>query len=207
MKRAYLTIAVAAMLGHLLAASAGGWAMETLGNEPLSERNYTQWRGIMPLVNDKTRVHATWANGNEHLFYRGNTTNLNAALAAFAKVEAKHHFVVLRPGPAATRSFDGTAIPYNWSLHVLGGLAGAHANDDGEDLEWQHDPVLTIHVGGDINLDKIVDPDGVTFRAAAAAGARDARESAGDDAAAARKIAEFLQARSPTTGPATRPVR
>lgn len=124
-----------------------------------------QWRGIMPLINDNSRVYATWANGNEHLFYRGNATDLNAALAAFAKVEAKHHIVVLRTGPGTRRAFDGTDIRYNWSLHVLGGLAGGLAKDDGEDLEWQRDPVLTIHVGGEIDLDKLVVPDGVTFRA------------------------------------------
>ena len=200
MKRVCLFLALAAMLWFLRAPRAAGWAMDTPGNEPLSEMNYRQWPGIMPLVNDKARVYETWANGNEHLFYRGNTTQLIAALAAFEKVKVKHHVVVLRPGPPAKGSVRGTDVSYNWVLHVLGGLAGTRANDNPEDLEWQKDPVLTVYVGGDIDLDKIEIPAGVTVRAAP----KDA-EGPAKDAPAAGKIAEFIRARSPATQPATRP--
>jgi len=200
MKRVCLLLALGAMPGLLRVPRAAGWAMDRQGNEPLSEINYTQWPGIMPLVNDRARVYETWANGNEHLFYRGNTRQLNAALAAFAKVKVKHHIVVLRPGPFAKWSVRGTDVTYNWVLHVLGGLAGTRANDSPEDLEWQKDPVLTVYVGGDIDLDKIEIPAGVTVRAAA----RDAEEPA-KDAPAAGKIADFVRSRTPATQPATRP--
>jgi hypothetical protein len=106
-------------------------------------------------------------NGNESLYYKGDTKQVNVALAAFAEVEVKNHVVVLRPGLAERHSFhDKTPISYNWELHVIAGLAKSKATDDIEDIEWQSDPVLTIYIGGDIDLDKIEIPENVALRAA-----------------------------------------
>jgi len=160
------------------------------GNEPLSEKNYSEWQGIMPVVNDKARVYQSWANGNEDLYYKSTTKELNAALAQFAQVEAQHHVVVLRPGPAERRSFDKTAISYNWELHILGGLARRLANDNVEDLEWPKDPVLTVSIGGDIDLEKLEIPEGVTLRAAPERGEEKTSSPAGW-----QRIADFLEAR------------
>jgi hypothetical protein len=192
MRRVCLVPAIAiAFLGPWLAQRAFALATETNGNEPFSEKNYTEWQGIMPLVNDKARVYGCWVNGNEHLFYRGTTKELNAALAHFAKVEVKNHVVVLCPGPAVQHSFDKRAIPYNWELHVIGGIARTQANDNIEDLEWQKDPVLTIYVGGDIDLSKIQVPKGVTWR-----NAPGRSEEARNNKAARKLIAEFLELRN-----------
>jgi hypothetical protein len=105
-------------------------------------------------------------------------------------VEVKNHVVVLRPGPVVQNSFDRTEISYNWELHVIGGLARRHAKEKIEDLEWQKDPVLTVYVGGDIDLDKIEVPNGLTLR-----GAPGRSDDAKENTAAKGKIAEFLEVR------------
>jgi len=182
-------VALVGILGNWSAQRAWALGLETKGNEPLSERNYLQWPGIMPLVNDKVRVYANWFNGNERLFYKGTTKDLNAALAHFAKIEVKNHIVVLKPAPGVVRSFDRTEIPYNWDLHLMGGLARRVATDDPEDLERQRDPVLTVYVGGDIELDKIEAPKGVTLRSAPG-DTKDEKQRATQ-----KRIAEFVAAR------------
>ena len=158
---------VVAIFGQLSAQNVFALATEEIGNAPISELNYTNWKGIVPLVNDKARVYQVWVNGNENFYFKGNTKALNAALSAFAKVEVKNHVVVLRPGPIERRSIrDKTLIQFNWELHVIGGIAASRATDDIEDLEWQKYPVLTIYIGGDIDLDKLEIPNGVTLHAA-----------------------------------------
>lgn len=181
---------VTVILGHLLTPKAFGMGTETWGNEPLNEKNYTEWKGIMPLVNDKARVYEIWVNGDERFLYKGNTKELNAALANFAKVEVKNHVVVLRAGPGVGHSFHNAEIPYNWELHVVGGIARMRANDNIEDLQWQKDPVLTIYVAGDIDLDQPEIPEKVTLR-----GAPDKNAEATQNAAGQKKIMEFLEVR------------
>jgi|JI9StandDraft_1071089.scaffolds.fasta_scaffold14660_3 hypothetical protein len=141
---------------------------EEKGNRPLSELNYSDWKGIMPIVNAKSRVYQVWINGNEYLCYKGKTKELNEALASFAKVEVENHVVVLRPGAADRRAFDKTLVPLNWEIHLLGGLAKSKATDGIENLDWQRDPVLTIYVTDEIDLDVIEIPKGVTLRSAPA---------------------------------------
>jgi hypothetical protein len=165
---------------------------EEKGNKPLSELNYTQWKGIMPIVNDKARVYQVWVNGNENLYYKGTTKELNVAVAAFAKLEVKNHVVVLRPGPIERRSFsDKTPIPFNWELHVISGIAMSRATDDIEDLEWQKDPVLTVYIGGNIDLNKLEIPDGVTLRSA-----EGKTDEAKRDQNAMKTINEFVKQRT-----------
>lgn len=191
MLRVRLVATMAAILALLLAQ--GVWAMgtETRGDKPLSALNYTEWKGIMPIVNDRSRVYEMWINGNERLYYKGDTAALNAALAAFAKVEVKNHIVVLRPGPAVQNAFDQTAFPYAWELHVIGGIARRYATDNLEDLDRQKDPVLTIVIGGNIDLNKIEFPKGLTLHAAPAS-----REQPEKDAATRKRIVDFLEART-----------
>jgi len=141
---------------------------EEKGNRPLSELNYSDWKGIMPIVNAKSRVYQVWINGNEYLCYKGKTKELNEALATFAKVEVENHVVVLRPGAADRRAFDKTLVSLNWEIHLLGGLAKSKATDDIENLDWQRDPVLTIYVTDEIDLEAIEIPKVVTLRSAPA---------------------------------------
>jgi len=144
-----------------LAAQAWGLATEDFGNKPLAEANYTLWKGIVPVINHKDRVYTIWVNGNESFYYLGKAKGLNAALVDFAKTDVKHHVVVLRYGPASRETFQKTVIPYNWDLHVVGGIARTKAVDDAEDLDWQQDPVLTIYLGDGLDLKSLEIPAGI----------------------------------------------
>jgi len=151
------------MLGQLLSAEAWGRGSEEFGNKALPEANYTEWKGIMPVINDESRVFQQWVNGNESFYYVGKAKELNAALAHFAKIDVKHHVVVLRNGPASAQTFQKLVIPYDWQLHVVGGIAKIKAVDDVADLDWQKDPVLTVHLGDGIDLKSLEVPEGVTL--------------------------------------------
>ena len=164
MRRVFLWVsAVLAILSSLAAQDARGLGTETVGNEPLSDANYTDWKGIVPVINDKARVYSNWVNGNERFFYKGTTADLNAALAHFAKIEVKQHEVLLRPGPGVAHTFGRKEIPHNWELHIHGGISKHLLTlDKGEEI-WNKDPRLTIYTGGDIDLAKLEIPKGVTL--------------------------------------------
>ena len=74
----FIAVIVIAIVGQLSAQQAFALATDEVGNKPLSELNYTEWKGIMPLVNDKARVYQVWVNGNEHFYFKGTTKPLNA---------------------------------------------------------------------------------------------------------------------------------
>lgn len=202
MRRLSVFTAIAAMVVSLLFAQKSfALGTEKKGNKPFNELNYTDWKGIMPIVNDKSRVYQVWVNGNEYLFYKGKTRELNATLATFAKVDVKHHVVVLRPGPAERHSFrDKTPIPFNWEIHLIGGIAKSRATDDIEDLEWQRDPVLTIYVTGEIDLDLLEIPEGLTLRSAPPLS-----QNAKMNEAARKKIVSLLEERELDSKKKTRP--
>ncbi|MGI8981518.1 MAG: HEAT repeat domain-containing protein [Pirellulaceae bacterium] len=172
MRRTMLwTCGVLAFLAFLSAERAWGLGTETIGNEPLHEANYTEWKGIMPVINDKTRVYSNWVNGNERFFYKSTTKELNAALVEFARIEVEGlpagkstvHEVLLRPGPGITQTFDRKEIPFHWELHIHGGISKHLLTLDKGDEVWNRDPRLTIYVGGDFDLAKLEIPKGVTL--------------------------------------------
>jgi hypothetical protein len=148
----------------MIAQKAFALGTETRGNEALSEFNYTLWKGIMPVINDKARVYQQWVNGNELFFYEGTTKDVNAALAHFAKIEVETHFVVLCPGPMKAKTFKNDEIPCDWELHVIAGLARSRASDKSDDLYWHKNPVLTIFISDKIDLEKLEIPKGITLR-------------------------------------------
>lgn len=155
-------------------------ATEEKGNGLLPAANYKDWKNIMPVINDKARVYSWWVNGNEKFFFKGGPKEMDAALAAFSKIEAKHHTVVLRTGTGTATTFDKKPIAYDWSLHVIGGIASTRATEDPKDLEWQRWPVLTLHVGDGKELGKIRLPKNVTVHVQ------------GGDAAAEKRIKTWL---------------
>jgi hypothetical protein len=137
--------------------------MEHFGNAPLNEANYREFKGAMPLVNHESRVYHCWVNGNEKFFYRGDTETLNNALRMFAATESKVHEVVLRPAPGVAHSFNRTkVIPFNWSLHIVGGIAQHQTTLDKGSKVWSRHPVMSVYAGGSIDLEKIKIPEGVT---------------------------------------------
>jgi len=155
--------AVLVAVGWFSERQALGLGTETIGNEPLHEANYADWKGIMPSINDKARVYSRWVNGNEHFFYKGTTKELNAALANFAKIEVKTHEVLLRPGPGLAHTFDHKDVPYNWELHIHGGISKHLLTLDKGKEVWNEDPRLTIYVSRDIDLATLEIPKGVTL--------------------------------------------
>lgn len=131
---------------------AAGAAMEQVGNESL--RGYQNWPGIMPLVNHKSRVYQIWINGGESFYYRGNTRALNSALKSFAAVRSNQLIVILRPGQPNAATLSGVSIAYDWRLHVDAGIAAAFGGAP---------PTLTVYVGGNVHLDEVVMPLGLTL--------------------------------------------
>ncbi|QDT98860.1 HEAT repeat domain-containing protein [Gimesia aquarii] len=157
------------LLSFLLTICSGAtcaWALgeESFGNQPLNAANFQDWPGIVPVVNHESRVYHQWVNGNEYCFYRGNNESLNDVLKKFAATDEKVHEVVLRPGPAVVDSFNKSkTIHYHWNLHLVGGIAKMMTKKDQGANIWSKHPILTIYVGGNIQLDKIKIPKGVTI--------------------------------------------
>ena len=149
----------------VLAGASRAWALgeEHVGNDPLPEANYTDWPGIMPLVNDPNRVYHIWVNGNEYFYYRGATAELNGALKKFAALKSEPREVVIHPGPGVAHRFSGETIACDWELHVVGGIAKHQTTLDKGDQIWSKSPILTIYLGGGVTLDKIVVPEGITL--------------------------------------------
>ena len=146
---------------YSISPSAFGAGTEDVGNAPLSEANYRVWKGIMPVINDTSRVYHTWVNGNEHFYYRGDDTALDAALLRFAATEAPIRELIIRPGPGKTRTFDGTEIEYDWLLHIQGGIS--KHEEKGTNV-WDKHPTMTVFVGGGkIELDRIEVPTGLVI--------------------------------------------
>jgi hypothetical protein len=110
---------------------------EAFGNAPRVKQ--PQWAdGVLAVVNMKSRVYLQWVNGNETFFYRGDAKALNEALRLFAEIKDGGKSIVLLPGSGETKTFQGKEVPYDWSLHVPGGIHRA--------ISKETHPVLTVYV-------------------------------------------------------------
>lgn len=146
----------------LTTSDALGLGMETFGNEPFSEANFSDWPNVMPVVNDTHRVYQSWVNGNENFYFQGSTEALNLALKSFAQIKAEKRTVILRPAPGRVGSLDGNKkFIFGWQLHLLGGGAKHMSTRDQGSNVWDPNPELTIYVGGDIVLAMIEIPENV----------------------------------------------
>jgi len=139
------------------------WALgtEDFGNKPLSEVNYRDWKGIMPVINHPDRVYHRWVNGGEGFYFRGNTQALNGYLRKFALLDADVREVVIRPGPATTWTFRGDNVPYDWELELIGGISRHMTTLDRGSNIWSKWPTLAVFIGKGIELKKIRIPEGV----------------------------------------------
>ncbi len=163
MTRRVLAVSALILLAVAYGPRATAMGEEEFGNKPLSGANYTDWPGIMPVINDTHRAYRYWVNGNEQFFYKGDTDALNSALVELAKADTLRCEVVLRPGPGMTHPFDGKQdIPFSWDLHIVGGIARHMTKEDRGDRVWSKHPVLSVYVGGAIDLAKLVLPKGLT---------------------------------------------
>jgi hypothetical protein len=162
MFRPLIKLAAAALLVLACAPPASALGMEAHGNAPFHEANYTDWPGIMPVVNHTSRVYHVWVNGNEFEYYRGDTATLNDVLRKFAAAETPVREVVFRPGPASTKTFDQTqSVEFGWSLHLVGGIAKHLTTRDRGGMVWPAHPRLTVYTGGALDLAKVEVPKGV----------------------------------------------
>src|SRR5262249_6012484 len=104
-----------------LPATALALATETFGNAPAA--NQPDWaKGIVDVVNLKSRVYSKWINGNESFYYRGNAQALNEALQKFAAVKDEVRQLILMPGSGKTQAFGGKTIEFDWRFHVPSGI-------------------------------------------------------------------------------------
>lgn len=156
-------LAAAALTGPwLFSIAAHGIGLEGWGNEPVSPANYGDWPNIAPVINHRSRVYYKLVNEHEWFYYRGDTDALNAALRAFAKVGGEKRVVVLRPGPGQANTLHAVKVPHDWSLHLRAGITRVEGDRERFGHPWDVWPAITIHVGGNVELEKIELPPGVT---------------------------------------------
>ncbi len=118
---------------------------EEFGNSPV--RANEEWAGgVLAVANDRSRVYRRWVNGNEDFCFKGDAEAVNAALAAFAKIDADVAEVVLMPDAGRMLSFDGKEVLYDWRLYAPSGLVLGAARRGGS-LYGAH-ATLTVHVTG-----------------------------------------------------------
>jgi thiol-disulfide isomerase/thioredoxin len=159
---------------------AHGLGEQHFGNRPLNERNYQQWKSIMPVINHESRVYHTWVNGNEHFYYRGSTKELNDILQKFAALDVDVREVVndilqkftakgvdvreivLRPGPKKAMTFNRKEqIGYNCLLHIQGGIS---RHEEEVTNVFDKYPTITVFVDdSNIVLERIKIPAGVAL--------------------------------------------
>ncbi len=159
-----LTFCLLVVLQLATSGRAWGAGEEQIGNDPLNDASYTAWKGLIEVINDKSRVYYNWVNGNENFYFAGDTDKLNAALKKFAAADVAVKEVVLRPAPGETTSFDGSQkFPFQWHLQIFGGIAAHLTTRDQGDQVWNKHPRLTVYVGDDIDLAKLDVPKGLVL--------------------------------------------
>ncbi|UCG48823.1 MAG: HEAT repeat domain-containing protein [Phycisphaerales bacterium] len=137
------------------------WATEQCGNKPFHEVNYKDWPGIMPVVNHTTRVYQIWVNGSQNFYYKGDAAALNDCLKKFSALKVPVREVLIRPGPATTKTLEGQRIAYDWQLSIMGGISKRLTTLEGGSKIWNKHPMLIINIGDRVNLKEIHIPKGV----------------------------------------------
>ena len=138
---------------------------EEFGNDKRTAQS--SWpKGLIDVVNLKTRVYRYWVNGNENFFYRGKIGALNAALAKFAAIEPKEEGVqpevFILPQKGVVHSFDQTPVACDWSLQYPDGIYLGMAKREKGTRVFTTTPTLTIYVGdGAFDLKRLKLPPGL----------------------------------------------
>jgi hypothetical protein len=123
------------------------------GNKPQSEANYEEWPKLVEVVNDPSRVRLVWCNGDEQLYYRGNTEALRRVVQKFSEVEADELRVVIRPALRIPKE-----QAFDWQLHITQGIASAGISRNGDTPVEDECPTLTIYVSENIKLPELIVP-------------------------------------------------
>ncbi len=132
---------IAAAVALVLASASPILALgtETFGNAPAV--NQPEWaKGILDVVNLKSRVYSVWVNGNEHFYYSGNAKELNEAIKKFSEVQSEVRRLMILPGNGKTQSFGGKPIAFGWQLHVPSGIYKAIAKKNHAEM--------TVYING-----------------------------------------------------------
>jgi hypothetical protein len=171
MVRKMVWVAVLGMLGLLvrgietanvaMARESRRMGEETIGNRPLSEANFKQWPGIMPVVNHSTRVYHSWVNGNEHTYYKTTTAELNELIRNYAAMALEGSEIVVLPGPGKVTNFAGDQqFTYHCQLHIVSGIASVMHRRQNGDVFWPKTPRLTLRIDESIELESLEFPEG-----------------------------------------------
>jgi len=145
------------------ASAASMMGEETIGNKPFDGANYKPWPGILPVINNKSRVYHTWVNGDERFYYSPTTEQLNQLLADFGKLKGKREVLIV-PQAKNVSTFDQKRnFEFNCQLHLVGGIAKHTAGKAKGSIYLPLEPQLTIHVTPKTDLDKLTIPKGVTL--------------------------------------------
>ncbi len=161
MKRYMRVTTILIALGAL---NSPAWARgeESFGNSRVSPANYREWPGMARIIDDTHRVYRSWVNGDEHFYFQGDTQALNDSLKAFSAMESPVHEVILRTGHATARTFHGDQVPYDWVLHIAGGIARHGRRDKTGKQVLDNYPTLTVYVNDNtIDLETIRVPANV----------------------------------------------
>ena len=141
----------------------GGLGEETIGNKPFDGANFTDWPGIMPVINNKSRVYHSWVNGDERFYFSPTTEQLNQLLADFGKLKGKREVLIV-PQTENVSTFDKSqSFQFNCQLHLVGGVAKHIAGKDKGEIFWPLKPQLTIHVTPNTELAKLTIPKNVNL--------------------------------------------
>ena len=143
------------------ASKVGMMGEETIGNKPFNGANFKPWPGILPVINNKSRVYHTWVNGDERFYFSPTTEQLNQLLADFGKLKGKREVLVV-PQAKNVSTFDQKkSFDFNCQLQLVGGVAKLTAGKAKGSLYWPLEPQLTIHVTPKTDLKKLTIPKGV----------------------------------------------
>ena len=136
------------------------------GNQPLSHFDDAQWPGLRAVVNDASRVLFTEGPVTQQsAFYQGDTTALERILRAFAAAEIEERVVVLLPGRGGGFPLMDKSSFYDWRLDMDRGEWRVPTSDEILKLIRHPHPILTVYVGGAVDLKRLRIPDGVVLRA------------------------------------------
>lgn len=177
-----------AVLALLFAAPAAHALIEfSVGNDPVEDQNWPA--GSLDVANLESRI-AFWVGppfggGHHHFIFRGDTAAFQAALDAFAKVDAPQRLLVVHEGPEELVFLknrgerDPKVDPrYDWSFSVwnreqFDGLYKRSKSiflaDDPNFGQPLPPPQMDVYVGGapagtGVDWARVKVPDGVTVR-------------------------------------------
>jgi len=150
------------VLAVVASTPAHGLRFSQEGNEPVSPANYADWPGLADVVNDESRVLLTGGTGIQEAFYRGDPAALARTLRAFAATAVEERTVILRPGRGKfSKPRMGSAF-YDWKLSLVRGRARELFKQQDAELVWDEYPTLTVYTGGDVDLETLRIPKGIT---------------------------------------------